>query len=150
MPRPAKPGPVRCQLNQTLSHPLGAAIFSRQAWEEIARSLKLSGRHFQVVQGMFNDYTEAAIAGDLKVSPHTVHTYSERLYRKLGVTGRVRLALRVMDEYIALTLSGTLPPLCAKCSNVTTISRQSANQLCAAAEELLVGKVSPQQPACAK
>jgi len=77
---------------------------------------------------MFNDYTEAAIADDLKVSPHTVHTYSERLYRKLGVTGRVRLALRVMDEYIALTRSGTLPPLCAKCSNFNASRRPSPAQ----------------------
>ena len=94
---------------------MGADIFSQQAWEEIARSLKLSGRHFQVVRGMFNDHTEAAIADDLKVSPYTVHTYSERLYRKLGVTGRVRLALRVMEEYIVLTSDPKtiLPPLCA-------------------------------------
>ncbi len=99
---------------------MGADIFSQQAWEEIARSLKLSGRHFQVVRGMFNDHTEAAIADDLKVSPYTVHTYSERLYRKLGVTGRVNLTLRVMDEYMALTRAGTLPPLCANCSNFKT------------------------------
>jgi hypothetical protein len=64
---------------------------------------------------MFNDHTDAVIAGDLQISPHTVHTHCERLYRKLGVTGRVKLVLRVMDEYIALTLApGTiLPPLCA-------------------------------------
>jgi hypothetical protein len=90
-------------------------MFSQQAWGAIARSLKLSGQHLQVVKGMFNDHTDAAIADDLKISPHTVHTYIERLYHRLGVTGRVKLVLRVMDEYNALTLApGTiLPPLCA-------------------------------------
>jgi DNA-binding CsgD family transcriptional regulator len=90
-------------------------MFSQQAWKAIASSLKLSGQHLQIVKGMLNDHSEAAIADDLKISPHTVHTHCERLYRKLGVTGRVKLVLRVMDEYIALTLApGTiLPPLCA-------------------------------------
>jgi hypothetical protein len=90
-------------------------MFSQKAWEEIARNLKLSGQQLQIVKGMFNDLTDASIADNLKISPHTVHTYVERLYRRLGVTGRVRLVLRVMDEYNALTLaSGTiLPPLCA-------------------------------------
>jgi len=96
--------------------PLGAAMFSELAWGQIARNLKLSGQELQVVRGVFDDLTEGAIADHLKVSPHTIHTHTERLYRKLGVTGRVKLALRVMDEYVALTLaSGTiLPPLCAK------------------------------------
>jgi hypothetical protein len=67
------------------------------------------------VQGIFDDRTDTAIAADLKVSPHTVHTYIERLYRRLGVTGRVKLVLRVLDEFNALTLApGTiLSPLCA-------------------------------------
>ena len=90
-------------------------MFSEPAWQEIARSLKLSGQELQVVRGIFDDHTEGAIADNLKISPHTVHTHCERLYHKLDVTGRVRLALRVMDEYITLTLApGTaLPPLCA-------------------------------------
>jgi len=90
-------------------------MFSNQAWQEIARSLRLSGQEIQIVHGMFDDHTEAAIAANLKISPHTVHTHCERLYRKLGVSGRVKLALRVMNEYIVLTrATGTfLPPLCA-------------------------------------
>ena len=113
--RPVKPAPVFCQLAHPLPCPLGAAMFSEPVWAEIAHSLKLSGQELQVVRGVFDDHTEGAIADNLNVSSHTVHTHCERLYRKLGVTGRVKLALRVMDEYIALTLApGTiLPPLCA-------------------------------------
>ena len=90
-------------------------MFSEKAWREIARSLRLSGQELQVVRGIFDDHTEAVIADSLEVSPHTVHTHCERLYRKVGVTGRVKLALRVIDEYIALTLAAEtiLPPLCA-------------------------------------
>jgi len=95
--------------------PLGAAMFSEQAWREIARSLKLSGQELQIVRGVFDDHTEFAIANNLNVSPHTVHTHCERLYHKLAVTDRVKLVLRVMDEFIALTVApgSTLPPICA-------------------------------------
>jgi DNA-binding NarL/FixJ family response regulator len=96
--------------------PLGAAMFSKQAWEEIARSLKLSGRELQIIKDVFDDRTEFAIAAHYGVSPHTVHTYCERLYRKLAVTDRVKLVLRVMDEFLALTVAPetVLPPICAK------------------------------------
>ena len=95
--------------------PLGAAMFSDQAWEEIARSLKLSSRELQIVRKVFDDHTEFAIADDLSVSPHTIHTHCERLYHKLAVTDRVKLVLRVMDEFLALTVASetVLPPICA-------------------------------------
>ena len=95
--------------------PLGAAMFSEPAWQEIARSLKLSGQELQIVRGVFDDCTEFAIANNLRVSPHTVHTHCERLYHKLAVTDRVKLVLRVMDEFLALTVAPetVLPPICA-------------------------------------
>lgn len=67
------------------------------------------------MRGVFDDRTEFNIADELKVSPHTVHTHCERLYHKLCVTGRVKLVLRVMAEYVAATLSpdSVMPPLCA-------------------------------------
>ena len=114
-PIPTKQVPILCRPNRPPRCPLGTDMFSNQAWQEIARSLRLSGQEIQIVHGMFDDHTEAAIAANLKISPHTVHTHCERLYRKLGVSGRVKLALRVMNEYIVLTrATGTiLPPLCA-------------------------------------
>ncbi len=91
-------------------------MFSEQAWAEIARSLRLSGQELQIVRGVFDDCTEFAIADNLKVSPHTVHTHFERLHHKLAVTDRVGLVLRVMDEFFTLTVAkgSTLPPMCAK------------------------------------
>jgi DNA-binding CsgD family transcriptional regulator len=93
----------------------GAAMFSELAWGEIARSLKLSGRELQIVRAVFDDRTEFAIAADLRISPHTVHTHIERLHRKLAVVDRSQLILCVMSEFLMLTIApGTnLPSICA-------------------------------------
>jgi DNA-binding NarL/FixJ family response regulator len=98
-----------------LRGPLGAAMFSEPAWEEIARSLKLSGRELQIIKDVFDDRTESAIAVHYGVSPHTVHTYCERLYHKLAVNDRVKLVLRITDEFLALTVASEsiLPSICA-------------------------------------
>ena len=90
-------------------------MFSEQAWTEIARSLKLSGRELQLVRGVFDDRTDCAIAADLGMSPHTVHTHFERLHYKLAVADRVELVLRVMNEFLMLTIApeSTLPSICA-------------------------------------
>lgn len=90
-------------------------MFSEQAWLEIARSLALSPRELQIVRGVFDDRTEFAIAANLAISPHTVHTHIERLHQKLGVADRVELVLRVMNEFLTVTAApeSTLPSICA-------------------------------------
>jgi DNA-binding CsgD family transcriptional regulator len=94
----------------------GSAIVSRRAWTEIGCSLNLSGRELQIVRGVFDDRTEVAIAADLGISPHTVHTHVERLHHKLAVANRVELVLRVMDEFLVLTASSQnlLPSICGR------------------------------------
>jgi DNA-binding CsgD family transcriptional regulator len=96
-------------------HPPGSLVLSEQVWNEIARSLKLSGQELQIVRKVFDDHTELAIAGQLRISSHTVHTHCERLYHKLAVTGRIQLVLRIINEYLALTAApgSTLPSVCA-------------------------------------
>lgn len=91
-------------------------MLSAQAWGEIARSLKLSTRELQIVRGIFDGCTEFAIATDLGVSPHTIHTHCGRLHRKLAVTDRAILVRRIIDEFIALTVApgSALPPMCAQ------------------------------------
>jgi DNA-binding NarL/FixJ family response regulator len=93
---------------------MGAAMFSKQAWDEIARSLNLSGRELQIIKDVFDDRTEFAIAAHYGVSPHTIHTHCERLYHKLEVNDRVKLVLRITDEFLALTATpgSTLPSIC--------------------------------------
>ena len=106
---------VTSPASRKLQRASGATTFSEQAWEKIGRSLRLSGRELEIVRQVFDDRTEFAIANDLHLSPHTVHTHCERLYHKLEVTNRVRLVLRVTNEFNALTFSpeGNLPPICA-------------------------------------
>ena len=84
--------------------PPGSAIFSEQAWEEIACRLKLSGRELQIVRGIFDDEKDVAIAQHIGISLHTVHTHVERLHHKLAVANRSQLLLRVMQEFLRLTV----------------------------------------------
>ena len=81
------------------------SILPSDAWNVIAKSLRISDRELQIIQGIFDDRKEFAIADDLTMSVHTVHTHVERLYRKLGVTSRVTLVLYILSEYIS-----SLPP----------------------------------------
>lgn len=91
-------------------------MFSDKAWGEITRSLKLSSREFQIVRGVFDDWTEFAIAANLGISAHTVHTHLGRLHRKLAVATRTQMVVRLMDEFMALTSApeSGLPPLCGR------------------------------------
>jgi DNA-binding CsgD family transcriptional regulator len=90
-------------------------MLSDLAWREIAHSLRLSPRELQIVRATFDDRKESAVAADLGVAPRTVHTHIERLHRKLAVNDRLQLALRVIREFVALTVStkSDLPPICA-------------------------------------
>jgi DNA-binding CsgD family transcriptional regulator len=83
------------------------SILPHDAWGVIANSLRISNRELQIVQEIFDDRKEFAIAVDLTISVHTVHTHLERLYRKLGVNSRVGLILYILSEYLS-----SLPPTC--------------------------------------
>ena len=83
----------------------GRFILPYAAWDTVAKSLRISDRELQIVQGIFDDRKEYAIAHELKISTHTVHTHLERLYRKLSVSSRLGLVLCIMSEYLS-----SLPP----------------------------------------
>ena len=83
------------------------SILSPNAWRRIANSLRISDRELQIIQEIFDDQKESAIARDLRISVHTVHTHLERLYRKLGVSTRGGLILYILAEYLS-SLSPTL------------------------------------------
>jgi DNA-binding CsgD family transcriptional regulator len=72
----------------------------------IASSLQISDRELQIIQEIFDDRKESAIADDLTISVHTVHTHLGRLYRKLGVSTRAGLILYILSEYLS-----SLPPM---------------------------------------
>ncbi len=82
-------------------------------WEAVYDSLNLSRRERQIVQLVLEDRKNTTIACRLGLKPGTVATYLERLYRKLGVRGRVMLVACVYERYVAI-LSSRLPN-CAEC-----------------------------------
>jgi DNA-binding CsgD family transcriptional regulator len=74
-----------------------------RSWQSIVLSLGLSDREAQVASLILgNDSRENAIAEILSISPHTVHTHLERLYRKLGVTSRCQVVNRIFQQYVIL------------------------------------------------
>ncbi|MEI6077839.1 MAG: helix-turn-helix transcriptional regulator [Verrucomicrobiota bacterium] len=94
----------------------GAAIFSDHAWHEIGRTLNITKRGLQIVQAVFDNQHESQIGKIFKISPHTVHMHMNRLFKKLNVTSRTELVLRIVEQMITLTLAETrvLPPLCPR------------------------------------
>lgn len=81
------------------ARPSGRRVFSAEEWRSIAGAAGLSPREFEIIQRVFDDEKESAIASGLGVSPHTVHTHLERLYRKLGVSGRCAAVVRVIEVF---------------------------------------------------
>ncbi len=96
--RACSPGPTFLRSGTRLAGSPGSAVFSDETWKEIIGHLSLSHREGEIVRGVFEDHTEFAIAADLGISPHTVHTHFERLHKKLGVANRVQLVLSVTQE----------------------------------------------------
>jgi len=82
-----------------------ASVFSADEWQAIAQRLDLSYREVEIAQGIFDDLKENGIAERLNLSPHTVHEYLKRLYRKLVVSGRVQLVLLLVKERLARSTS---------------------------------------------
>ena len=94
----------------------GASLLSNNAWLEIARSLGITHRELQIIQSVFDNQREVDIAKRFELSPHTVHMHLNRLFKKLTVTSRTELVLRIMEQMLTLTLSETavLPPVCPR------------------------------------
>jgi DNA-binding CsgD family transcriptional regulator len=102
-------GPALLRAGKRFAGSPGSAVFSDQAWNEIVGHLGLSQREREIVRGVFDDQTEFAIAADLGISPHTVHTHFERLHQKLGVADRVQLVLCITQEFLRLGVTPNGP-----------------------------------------
>lgn len=77
----------------------------------LARRLSLSPREVEVARGVLLDEKEFAIALNLGISVHTVHTHLERMYRKLGVSSRLQLAVELLRNSLPCSV-GDAPPDC--------------------------------------
>ncbi|MBI4718200.1 MAG: helix-turn-helix transcriptional regulator [Planctomycetes bacterium] len=71
-------------------------------WRALATTLNLSGRELEIVRCLVEGGGDSATAVRLGLSVHTVHTYLDRIYRKLAVRNRYELILRVFADYVVL------------------------------------------------
>jgi DNA-binding CsgD family transcriptional regulator len=86
-----------------------SSLLNEEVWAAIGNSLGCSRRELQIVTSLIEDRleTEGAIGRALGISPHTVHTHLERLYKKVGVASRSHLILRVFAVYVRLHAEST-------------------------------------------
>jgi DNA-binding CsgD family transcriptional regulator len=85
--------------------PSGTLALTDSDWEAICASLAFSKRESQIARLVLDDATEADIAARLSISPHTVHTYIDRLYRKLHVHSRPQLILQMFNTHLSCCAS---------------------------------------------
>ncbi|MGE3180394.1 MAG: response regulator transcription factor [Phycisphaerae bacterium] len=78
----------------------GSELLTSNEWQALRRQLALSPRELQVIQRICDDEKEVGIAANLGISVHTVHTHIERIYRKLGVSSRCALVVRIFSRYL--------------------------------------------------
>lgn len=79
-----------------------SSFLSDEKWNAISHRLRLSPREFEIVRCIVDGSSEADAARTLSMSTHTVHTHLERLYRKLDVSNRSDLVVRVFAAYVTL------------------------------------------------
>lgn len=93
-------------------------FLDKQAFDLLRGRLHLSLREGQIVACLFCADKEPGIARRLGMSPHTLRTHVERLYRKLGVANRMELVICLYESFLSLTCEpgSVLPPLCGRCA----------------------------------
>jgi DNA-binding CsgD family transcriptional regulator len=74
-------------------------------WQALSALLSLSTRESQITRLILDDLAEPDIADRLSISRHTVHTYIDRLYRKLHVHSRHQLLLHVFNVHLSCCAS---------------------------------------------
>jgi len=89
-------------MKDMLSNGTGQAVFVPGEWRSLASCLGLSPRECGIVRAVFDGDSEKRTAERLGLSPHTVHTYLWRIYRKLNVQSREGLLVRVFAEFRTL------------------------------------------------
>ncbi len=91
-------------------------FLNKRAFALLRARLRLSRREGQIVERIFRDDKESAIACGLDMSPHTLRTHVTRLYQKLEVTSRMDLAIRLYESFLSLACEprSPLPPFCSR------------------------------------
>lgn len=65
-------------------------------WHAVVGELNLPARQAQILSGVLRAMTDRQIAAEMDLKAPTVRTYLDRICKRLGVTGRMELILRVL------------------------------------------------------
>jgi DNA-binding NarL/FixJ family response regulator len=68
-----------------------------ETWERVIRSLALSPRQALLVRLLLQGKRDKDMAAEMELGLPTVRTYFERVFRRVGVTDRVQLVIRVFE-----------------------------------------------------
>ena len=78
---------------------------SEAEWASIVEALGLSAREAELVRQAMHDDSVGGMARALGLSPNTIHTYRDRLFRKLRVTNFCQVMVTVFRCYVATEAS---------------------------------------------
>lgn len=81
------------------SPPQTARLFESEEWRLVAEALRFSGREKLIAEGILNDMNEIELAARIGISRHTVHTHTERRFRKVGVRSRLQLVVQIFTTH---------------------------------------------------
>lgn len=90
-------GSVRRSAHHSESESARPLPMGRTRWQAVVRELKLTHRQAEIVAGVLRAMTDKQIAEEMGLKTPTIRTYLERICKRLGVTGRLQLVLRVMQ-----------------------------------------------------
>ena len=68
-----------------------------QAWSRVVTTLALSPQQARLVDLLLRGHRDKDIAACMEVGVPTVRTYFDRIFRRVGVTDRVQLVVRVFQ-----------------------------------------------------
>ena len=71
-------------------------LFTAEEWKVLASRLELTPRQAQIARWVCRGYATAGVAEQLGVSPETVRTHSQALFKKLDIHDRVGVPVRLV------------------------------------------------------
>ncbi len=80
-------------------------LMPQVAWTNLVRALGLSNREADILRSAMVDDRTTVIARTLSLSCGTVHTYRDRMYRKVGVASMTQLVARAFAVHLQLELA---------------------------------------------
>ena len=79
--------------------PTQPTIFTDDEWDDLAESLSLSPRQFEVIRHLFDGASDQQIADRMSLQLPTVRSHLARMFTKYDADDRVELILHVFRSF---------------------------------------------------